>query len=143
MRARIWSSRLLILAVAAWNIQAAAVLLLQTELISSGLDLDGPTGMAVTRGIGLLFLMWNIPYLVAAIHPIRHRFSLYEAFAMQLIGLVGEIVILLTTPNLSIAIVNTLNTYIYFDAAGLGLLVLAAYISRRTPSPGNVNITNS
>jgi hypothetical protein len=35
------------------------------------------------RGIGVLFLMWNVPYLVALWHPIRHRISLYEWLAIR------------------------------------------------------------
>ena len=44
--------------------------------------------------MGVLFLMWNVPYAVALWHPVRHRVSLYEAVAMQTIGLIGESLIL-------------------------------------------------
>ncbi len=47
-------------------------------------------------GMGVLFLMWNVPYAVALWHPLRHRISLYEALAMQAIGLLGESLIYLS-----------------------------------------------
>jgi hypothetical protein len=47
------------------------------------------------RGLGVLFVIWNVPYAMALWHPVRHHISLSEA---QTIGLVGEAIIYLSLP---------------------------------------------
>jgi len=84
------------------------------------------------QGLGVLFLMWNVPYAVALWNPTRHRLSLYEAVVMQAIGLIGESFILWNLPtgyNLARA---SITRFILFDAAGLLSLVVAAYVTRVT-----------
>ena len=66
-----------------WNLQAALVFLLWPERYTAAFELGSVSGAAALRGIGLLFLMWNVPYLVALWHPVRHRISLYESLAMR------------------------------------------------------------
>jgi hypothetical protein len=75
--------------------------------------------------------MWNVPYLVALWHPVRYRISLYEALAMQTIGLVGEAIIYLTLPMIHIALRTSVLRFIVFDGLGLLLLVLAVWITRK------------
>ena len=113
-----------------WNLQAALVFLLWPERYTAAFELGGTAGSAALRGIGVLFLMWNVPYLVALWHPVRHRISLYEALAMQTIGLVGEGIIYLTIPIVHAALRISVFRFIVFDALGLGLLLLAAWITR-------------
>jgi len=77
--------------------------------------------------MGLLFLMWNVPYAVAAWHPWRHRASLVEAVIMQAIGLVGEALMLQALPPVGYeALGATGERFVRFDAAGLLLLLLAS-----------------
>ncbi|OIO95144.1 MAG: hypothetical protein AUK03_05880 [Anaerolineae bacterium CG2_30_64_16] len=59
--------------------------------------------------------MWNVPYFVALLHPVLHRVSLYEAIAMQAIGLVGESLILWSLPGGHPAVGETLARFIAFD----------------------------
>jgi len=113
-----------------WNLQAALVFLLWPERYAAAFELGGAAGTAALRGIGVLFLMWNVPYLVALWHPVRHRISLYEALAMQTIGLLGEGIIYLTIPIIHAALRTSVFRFIVFDALGLGLLLIAAWITR-------------
>ena len=66
--------------------------------------------------------MWNVPYAVALWHPVRHRVSLYEALAMQAIGLAGESLILLSCLRRCVVARASIGRFILFDAAGLVLL---------------------
>ena len=84
------------------------------------------------RGLGVLFVMWNVPYAVALWHPVRHRISLYEALAMQTIGLVGESIIYLSLPTIHDLLQGSILRFIGFDALGLVLLAVAAWITRRS-----------
>jgi hypothetical protein len=127
---RVLLARACIALVLAWNVQCAAAFVLAPATYAAGFELAGPPGDATVRGIGLLFLMWNVPYAVALWHPLRHRVSLYEALAMQAIGLLGESLIYLSLPAVHAVARASLTRFITFDGAGLLLLALAAFFTR-------------
>ncbi len=91
LQLRIWISRLFIGFVFFFNVQCALAFILFPKAYAQGFELAGAVGDGVVRGMGILFLMWNVPYFVAFTHPIRQRVSLYEAVIMQAIGFFGEI----------------------------------------------------
>jgi hypothetical protein len=126
---RLWTSRVLIALVVAWNLQAALAFLLTPEAFSPGFELNGVPGAATMRGIAILFLMWNIPYLVALWQPRRHRISLWEALAMQAVGVIGESMILFLLPSGHDILHASILRFIYFDGAGLVALVIATAIA--------------
>ena len=126
-----WTSRLIILLVAAWNIQAGIVFLVSPRTFVSAYELSGAAGEAAVRGVGVLFLMWNVPYLFAAFDPIRYRLGLVFALWMQLTGLLGESTILSTLTMEHAVLRASILRFIAFDAAGLVLLVIAWLIIRR------------
>jgi hypothetical protein len=126
---RVWLSRLLIAAVLIWNVQCALAFLISPVPYAASFEVSGEQGEAILRGIGVLFLMWNVPYAVALWHPVRYRVSLYEALAMQSIGLLGESLILLTLPSVHFLARASIVRFIRFDAAGLLLLLAAAWLT--------------
>ena len=126
---RLWLSRLLIAAVFVWNIQCAVVFLVSPAPYAAGFELEGTTGEAMVRGMGVLFLMWNVPYAVALWHPVRFRVALAEALVMQSIGLIGESLILATLPPANLLARTSIARFIGFDAAGLLLLLVAAWLT--------------
>ena len=123
-------TRLLILSVILINIQCAAVFLVYPERYVSGFELTGTAGIAAVRGFGVLFLMWNIPYLVAFWDPVKNRVSLYESLAMQAVGLVGETAIYQTIPLFHTMVKASVLRFIQFDTVGLMFLILAILLSR-------------
>jgi hypothetical protein len=127
---RLWTARILIGLVIAWNLQAALIFLISPQGIAPGFELDGIPGTVAVRGVGILFVMWNIPYLVACWHPRRKRISLWEALAMQLVGVLGESAILLTLPAGHATLHGTLLRFIVFDVSGLAALVAAFVLTR-------------
>jgi len=124
-------ARLAILPVFLWNIQCALAFLLWPDRFTVGFELSGTPGEAALRGVGVLFLMWNIPYAVALWHPLRYRISLYEATAMQALGLLGEALIWLSLSPAHIVMQTSLLRFIAFDGAGLVLLLLAVWLVRK------------
>ena len=88
------------------------------------------------RGFGLLFIMWNVPYVIALINPVIYRVSLIEAVVMQLIGAVGETVILLTLPGNHSALTVSVTRFIIFDGAGFFVLLAALLLVLRRPKQG-------
>ncbi len=122
---KLWISRILIGLVLLDNLQAAVQFISTPGGFTQAFDLAGPAGLAAIRSIGILFLMWCVPYAFAMVHPIRFRVSLIEACVMQTIGLVGESILLL---NLPVGLMNSpssLQRFIIFDAIGLILLLIA------------------
>jgi hypothetical protein len=128
---RTWLARCLIGLVLLFNLQCAVLFLWKPELYAPSFELSGIPGMGMVRGLGLLFLMWNIPYAVAMFDPQRHRTSLYESIVMQAIALVGETLICLTLPPAHSIAQGSLLRFIAFDGGGLIALILAAWTTRK------------
>jgi hypothetical protein len=124
-------ARICIAVVLIWNAQCAIAFLVAPATYAAGFELPGAAGEAGVRGIGVLFLMWNVPYAVALWHPVRHRVSLFEALVMQAIGLLGESLILLSIPAALTVERASLLRFVAFDGAGLALLIVAAVLARR------------
>lgn len=130
-RKRVWIARALVGIVTLINLDAAFSFLFQPERYSPGFELSGTPGQAIIQGMGLLFLMWNIPYIVAILNPIKHFTSLVEAVVMQAIGVLGESILLINLSGTHPIIRASTIRFIYFDACGLILLLLAFFILMR------------
>ena len=128
---RLWAARLLIAVVAAWNLECALVFLLNPGVFAPGFELAGIPGAAAVRGFAVLFVMWNIPYLVAFWHPQCNRLSLWEALVMQTIGVIGESLILLSLPSGHAILHASLLRFIIFDAAGVFCLIGAGWLAKK------------
>ena len=130
-RSRLWISRILIAIVTGWNLQAALVFILWPERFAPSFELTGVPGAAAVRGTGILFVMWNVPYLVALWNPRKYRLVLRIAIVMQLVGLVGESFILFTLPDGHALLSTSITRFIIFDGSGLVLLIAAFWILNR------------
>lgn len=125
----LWISRVLIAMVTLTNLLAAFQFMLRPGDFAYGFEMSGEAGEAMLRGMGLLFLMWNIPYIFAAVHPARHFTSLIEAVIMQFIGVTGESFILLGLPGEHPLIEASVERFIIFDGAGLVVLFIALLLA--------------
>jgi len=122
---RLWTSRLLIGLVAGWNLQAAFVFIFTPNGFVRAYELSDAAGEAAVRGVGVLFLMWNIPYLFALKDPVRHKLALVLSLLMQFTGLIGEIYILSTLAMEHVILRSSILRFIGFDGVGLILLGIA------------------
>lgn len=122
---RIWLARLLIGMVFFFNVQCAAAFLVSPGSYAPAFELAGAPGEGMVRGLGVLFLMWNVPYAVALWHPARYFFSLTEAVGMQAIGVVGETLIWIGLPAVHALARGAVLRFMVFDASGLILLIVA------------------
>lgn len=111
------------------NVQCALVFLLWPGEYAGSFELSGIPGEAMLRGLGVLFLMWNVPYAVALWNPINYRLALWLAIVMQAIGLAGETWIAISIPAEHILIRSAITRFVVFDSIGLVLLIAAAWIS--------------
>ncbi len=137
---RLWGARLCIGVVLVANVQCALAFWLMPQAYAPAYELSGVTGEAALRGLGVLFLMWNVPYVVALWHPRRQRLSLWEAIAMQAIGVAGESLIGWSGPSGHPLLHTSLMRFILFDGAGLLLLLGALALTRSTHGSSNAKI---
>jgi hypothetical protein len=131
VRHQSWLIRAFIAPVVFFNLQCSFEFLVHPERYAAGFDLYEPTGTYLIQGLGLLFLMWNIPYLVALFDPIRHFTSLIEAVIMQAIGVIGESLLLLSVPPAYLNLHASVIRFIIFDGGGLVFLLVALFIRKR------------
>jgi hypothetical protein len=128
---KVWLIRLLVVIVIFMNLQAALQYLLNPSAYIGAFELEGIPGMTAVMGMGILYVMWQVPYIVAAINPIAHRLSLTEAVVMQTIALVGETWLRSRIPLEHAILRGSILRYIWFDAGGLILLLLALFLVNR------------
>lgn len=138
---RVWVSRSIIAIVFGMNILCALFFILTPERYTSAFELSVGTGGVIVRGMGILFLMWNVPYFVAMLHPLKHRLSLIEACVMQFFGAGGEIILLLGMINTQSRQRITLERFAIFD--GLGLLLLLVSLLLVTVKPKAIKLGKS
>ena len=131
---KLWAARVSVGLVLLSSLQCGIAFLATPQVQLLGFEVEGVGGLAMVRGLGLLFLMWNVPYAVALWHPRRHRLSVWEATSMQTIGLLGEIALLLTLPQGHAALRVTATRFICFDGVGLLLLLAALRLSASRPT---------
>lgn len=123
---RLWLARLLIGLVFFMNVQCAVLFLIWPESYVPGFEVAGIPGRAAVQGMGILFLMWNVPYAFALWHPLRFRVSLWQAIIMQAVGAGGETLLWLSLPAAFPALSQSIQRFMIFDSAGLLLLLLSA-----------------
>jgi len=111
------------------NIQAGIDFFFNPQKYTTAFELTGIQGEASVAGVGLLFLMWNIPYGFAIANPVKYYISLLQAVLMQLMGVVGETIIYLRIPDQSHMLLSgSIKRFIIFDSAGLFFLIVAGFL---------------
>lgn len=120
-------ARILIAIVTFFNLQCAAVFLISPARYAPAFEVSGIPGSSFISALGILFIMWNVPYIFALTHPVKHRTSLIQAVIMQAIGLVGETILYLNTPAIHSILRQSTLRFIIFDGGGL-LFLLAAFL---------------
>ncbi len=125
-QARLWVARACVGGVLFANVQCAVAFWLAPAGYASMFELAGAAGEAAIKGIAVLFLMWNVPYGVALWHPRRHRLALWQAVAMQALGVAGETLIWWQLPAAPVVLRGSLLRFMVFDAGGLAALCAAA-----------------
>jgi hypothetical protein len=131
---KLWVGKLLIAVVVFLNLQAAVYFLLRPVDYAAGFELGGVAGNAMIQGTGLLFIMWNIPYLFALVNPLKYRTSLIQAVVMQTIGVAGETILCSLLPAGHQVLTGSVTRFILFDAGDLLLLLIAWALTQRLPA---------
>src|SRR5512137_2932530 len=112
-------ARVLAAAVLMANLSAAIPYLVRPADYAAAFELSGVPGEVAVRGFGLLFLMWAVPFIPTLVHPVKYRVAFVCVLAMQIIGLIGESLMLITLPAGHAALRAMGLRFIAFDGAGL------------------------
>lgn len=102
--------------------------LLSPSTYAPSFELSGFSGGMVISSFGILFIMWNIPYLFALYHPVKYQSSLIQAVIMQTIGFFGESILLLNIPANHDLLRLSIWRFIVFDGLGLVALIIALFL---------------
>lgn len=129
---RVWFARFSVALVFLFNLQCAIAFWLRPRAYAPAYELSGDVAVAVMRGFSVLFLMWNVPYVVALLHPWKYRLVLWLAVVMQAVGVVGETLILLDLPAGHDVLCAAIRQFITFDGFGLILLLFAVWITKKS-----------
>lgn len=129
----LWGARLLVLLVLFSNLTAAVPFVLWPTRYSAAFELDGVTGEVLVRSIGMLFLMWVVPYIPVILAPKRHRVCLSVIVTQQMIGLIGESWMLAKLPLGHAAVRFTGTRFVIFDSLGLLFLLIAWKLVQQPP----------
>ena len=124
--------RILIGVVLGLNLDCAFLFLIHPDQFIYGFELSGVGGVVAIQGMGLLFIMWSVPYTIAFYQPVTYRICLQAAIAMQFIGLMGETILFFTLPVGHAALRVTGSRFILFDAPGLLMLIAAWTVTRKS-----------
>ncbi len=123
--------RILIGVVVFINLQCALLFLLFPSTYAPAFELSGIPGENVISSLGILFVMWNIPYLFALVHPKKYRVSLIQAILMQTVGFVGESILWINIEPAYSIMKSSLFRFMVFDGGGLLLLLAAIILVKR------------
>jgi hypothetical protein len=124
-------ARIFIGVVLFFNLQAAVFFIFNPTTYAPGFELSGEAGSKLVQGMGILFLMWNVPYGFTLYNPIRFKISLLQAVIMQSIGFFGESILWLTLSDGHTALNATVVRFMAFDGSGLALLLIAFLLVRQ------------
>ena len=133
----IWIARVLVVAVFFVNVQCALQFVVWPEAYTAAYQLEGASAEAVVRSIGICFLMWNATYPVVIARPDRYRMLFGVMIAQQVIGLVGESLLLASLGDGLTVLAGSIVRFIVFDAAGFVALAVGFWISRLGKQPAS------
>ena len=120
-----WCARIAFAAVFAVNVWCAVSFIVAPGDFAGAYELAGVSGEAAVRGIGIAFLMWNATYPAFIATPERFPVLGWVIIAQQVIGLVGESLLLIGLPAGHDVLAASVLRFIAFDGGGLVLMAAA------------------
>lgn len=120
-----WVCRICFTIVFIVNIHCAISFIVDPGPYAWNFGLRGDSGHFAVRGLGIAFLMWNATYPVFIALPNLFKVVGGIVLAQQLIGLIGESLLLPYLPHASFLFAASIMRFIYFDAFGLLIMTVS------------------
>lgn len=124
-RPMLWLTRIVLGVVFFFNVSCALAFVAKPQVYAPSFEVSGVPGKVLVRGIGVLFLMWNVTYPLAIWHPGRYRWLFLIIIVQQAIGVIGEGWMLLALPPGHAALAATGRRFVVFDGGGLVAMLIA------------------
>lgn len=119
-----WICRICFTIVFIVNIHCAISFIVDPGPYAWNFGLRGDSGNFAVRGLGIAFLMWNATYPVFVAFPNRFKVVGGIVLAQQIIGLIGESLLLSYLPAASFLFAASIMRFVYFDAFGLVIMAV-------------------
>ena len=127
-KAVLWFNRAAFAVVLVINVWCAISFIVEPQMFAGAYELQGVSGQAAVRGMGVVFLIWNATYPLYIFKPEKYRALGGIIIAQQVIGCIGETFILFTLGEGHQLLASSIMRFIAFDAGGLILEVVAFVI---------------
>lgn len=124
-KAALWFNRAAFAVVFAINVWCAVAFIVNPQAFAGAYELQGAAGEVAVRGMGVVFLMWNATYPLYIFKPDRFFVLGGVIIVQQVIGCIGESIILATLGAGHEILTSSILRFIAFDVGGL-LLEIAA-----------------
>ena len=129
-RFTLWPTRLALAVVFCFNVNCALAFIARPAAYAPGFEVSGIAGEALVRGMGILFLMWNVTYPLAIWNPRRYRWLCLIVIVQQAIGVAGETWMLLRLPPGHATLATTGWRFVAFDGGGLVAMLITFALMR-------------
>jgi hypothetical protein len=133
-----WVARIAVLAVFLINVSCALGFLIDPVGSAISYGIEGAQGPVAMQGMAVTFLMWNTTYPLVIFNPGKNIKVYIIVLAQQLVGLIGESLILATMDAAvrNDALMGSVLKFIAFDGGGLIIMGAAfIYLLRSKPKP--------
>ena len=131
-RTALWLARLALAVVFFFNVSCALAFVVRPAAYAPGFEVSGVVGDVIVRGIGILFLMWNVTYPLAIWDPWHYRWLFPIVVIQQAIGVTGETWMLLTLPPGHATLATTGWRFVAFDSGGLVAMLVTYALMQLT-----------
>ena len=133
-RTALWLAQLALIVVFFFNVSCALAFVVRPAAYAPGFEVSGVVGEMLVRGIGILFLMWNVTYPLAIWDPWHYRWLFLIVIIQQTIGLTGEMWMLLTLSPGHATLATTGWRFVAFDGGGLVAMLVTFALMQLTGS---------
>ena len=136
-------ARVMVLTVFILNVQCALQFIFLPYDFMGAYELFGVSGRVALQGTGVAFLMWNVTYPIVIFKPAKYMVVYGIVLIQQLVGVVGESVLLATIPTEQIVLRGSILRFIVFDGAGfvmMGIPFIALLVYTRKQQPSKKEI---
>ncbi len=121
----IWINRIAFSVVFLINVSCAIGFIAFPQNYVGAYELSGISGQVAIRAMGITFLMWNATYPLYIFKPSRYKALGVIIIVQQLIGCIGEGIILFSLAQGHELLALSITRFLLFDTAGLALELIA------------------
>ncbi len=134
----VWVVRACYTVVGIINVVCALQFICMPSHFAGAYELYGTSGEIALQGLGIAFLMWNATYPAFIVKPKAYSVVGVIILIQQVIGCVGETILLICLPVGHDILAHSIMRFILFDGAGLIIMGASFAWFMRTVKKGKL-----